>query len=71
MSVCDRCGATFACGMTDVGADQPCWCTQLPSLPASAYVRIEGETSDEAVTGHCFCPGCLRTLISNQDAAQA
>jgi hypothetical protein len=36
MSVCKRCGATFNCGMADGVSTEPCWCTRLPALPATA-----------------------------------
>lgn len=59
MSTCSSCGASFECGMTDGPADAPCWCTQLPTLPPEAYVRNAGGES-----AGCFCPDCLRALIS-------
>ena len=61
MSDCVRCGKTFQCGMVDAGAPDPCWCTTLPPLPASALGR-------EAAG--CYCPDCLRALLAgtNGDA---
>lgn len=59
MSVCTRCGAEFACGMTDEPKEAPCWCTTLPLLPPSAYVTAEGN----AAGASCFCPACLRALL--------
>ena len=55
MSACITCGKPFQCGMVDAGAAQPCWCTQLPSLPASALAAA-------AASGNagCYCPACLR-----------
>jgi hypothetical protein len=65
MSTCDRCGAAFECGMADTGADQPCWCTQLPSLPASGYVQ----NSNDGMSSRCFCPDCLGMLTSGQKSS--
>lgn len=62
MSTCSRCGAVFGCGMTDADSDEPCWCTQLPTLPPSAYVADNGD----AMSGSCFCPQCLRALVAAQ-----
>jgi hypothetical protein len=59
MSVCQRCGGSFECGMTE-GSSEACWCTQLPILPRQAYV-VDG---DGAGTSTCFCPDCLRGLLS-------
>lgn len=71
MSTCSRCGAAFECGMTDTVADQPCWCTQLPTLPPSAYVVNAANATDSgsAVAGSCFCPQCLRALLMAQHGA--
>jgi len=54
MSTCTRCGAQFACAMTD-GGDQPCWCMALP--PA---VAVPSEAAG------CWCPACLRAHIAAQ-----
>lgn len=62
MSTCSRCGAAFACGMTDTATDEPCWCAQLPVLSPSAYVAVDGAAS----SGTCFCPQCLRALLAAQ-----
>ncbi len=64
MSTCPRCGAAFECGMADAGATEPCWCTQLPTLPATAYVP---DKVDDALS-RCFCPNCLRALLAAQHA---
>ncbi|HVK95172.1 MAG TPA: cysteine-rich CWC family protein [Noviherbaspirillum sp.] len=64
MSICERCGATFECGMVD-NAQAPCWCTQLPPLPSSAYVR----SAADGTQSRCFCPACLRVAVMAQDAA--
>ena len=56
MSVCQRCGAEFSCGMVDDKSDAPCWCTQLPPLPSS----IPGTMRDAS----CYCPNCLKTLTT-------
>lgn len=61
MSTCSACGAVFECGMADGPLEAPCWCTRLPALPPEAYVRAEGDGSESAA---CFCPDCLRALIS-------
>jgi hypothetical protein len=46
------------------GSDSPCWCTQLPSLPAKSYQR----NHDDGGASRCFCPDCLRALL---DAGEA
>ncbi|MEC5215170.1 hypothetical protein RCH09_000100 [Actimicrobium sp. GrIS 1.19] len=48
MSQCSQCGATFGCAMADADAAEPCWCTALPNLPATALTQ-----------GACLCPRCL------------
>lgn len=62
MSTCKRCGADFACGMSDLYGDEPCWCTQIPALPRSAYVASDSSDGNPS----CFCPQCLRTLVAMQ-----
>ena len=64
MSTCKRCGADFACGMADPSGDEPCWCTQIPALPRSAYVGSDTDADDGNPS--CFCPQCLRTLVAMQ-----
>lgn len=65
MSICQRCNATFGCGMADAsGLGEPCWCTRLPVLPTGAYVPC----ADNPEASRCFCPDCLRVLV---DAAAA
>jgi hypothetical protein len=54
MSACAKCGAEFQCGMADAAADQACWCTKLPALPAGAI---------ESDAGRCLCPACLQDWI--------
>jgi Cysteine-rich CWC len=66
MSRCTRCGTSFTCGMADA-ADGPCWCTALPPLPPSAYVREAGNPAG----GSCFCPACLRALLEAQQGKDA
>ncbi|RJG04880.1 hypothetical protein D3870_01540 [Noviherbaspirillum cavernae] len=68
MSSCSRCGSAFECGMKDPQAiAQPCWCTRMPILPASAYVR----NAQDAAGSDCFCPQCLRALLDALDAQEA
>lgn len=55
MSQCDRCGIYFNCGMVDGASEAPCWCTQLPLLPAPDL----GKDSTR-----CYCPDCLRQLLA-------
>ena len=65
MSICPRCGTSFECGMKDAAAGtEPCWCTQLPTLPPDAY--RPDKTNDAA--SRCFCPYCLRALVAAQNA---
>lgn len=59
MSACVACGNTFQCGMADAGAPDPCWCTLLPPLPAA---RLQAATA--AGPAACYCPDCLRTLVT-------
>ncbi len=58
MSACITCGKSFQCGMADAGAAQPCWCTQLPPLPAAMLeaAAAQGRTG-------CYCADCLRALV--------
>lgn len=65
MSTCSACGAAFECGMADGPRDTPCWCTALPPLPES-YLSDAREKSGNGSSGSasCFCPDCLRALIS-------
>ncbi len=58
MSACITCGKPFQCGMADAGAAQPCWCTQLPPLPAAMLeaAAAQGRTG-------CYCADCLRALV--------
>ena len=62
MSLCERCGKSFDCGMQDAASNAPCWCAHLPALPASLL-------ASESLT--CYCPDCLTALIakSNQESA--
>jgi hypothetical protein len=67
MSICPRCGATFACGMVDntsggIGPE-PCWCTRLPTLAADAL----GAAGDLKAM-RCWCPDCLQALIAKSAA---
>jgi hypothetical protein len=56
MSICTECGAAFSCGMADAGADQPCWCSSMPKLPAEALAASDAAT--------CRCPACLKAWIA-------
>jgi uncharacterized protein (TIGR00290 family) len=49
---CERCGATFECGMK-AGVER-CWCADLPSI-----------TPSTAITS-CLCPRCLREEIAKR-----
>jgi hypothetical protein len=49
--VCERCGATFRCGLR--AGDSVCWCATLPALPI--------ETLRAGM--NCLCPACLATEI--------
>lgn len=51
---CTRCGAGFGCGRQD--AD--CWCSALPSLPATALVAAQD----------CYCPRCLADIVAARSA---
>jgi hypothetical protein len=62
MSVCRRCAAVFDCCMVE-GAAEPCWCTRLPVLPAEALVTVD----QDGQGGSCYCPVCLRELVSERD----
>lgn len=62
MSQCDRCGITFNCGMVDSAAEAPCWCTQLPLLPAP----VLGQDS-----ARCYCADCLRQLLAHSAEVQS
>jgi hypothetical protein len=65
MSACSRCGAGFACGMTDDGArNEPCWCMQLPILPLEAFLAVGGDAAES-----CLCPACLHALVAAQPKA--
>lgn len=66
MSSCTRCGAEFGCGMTDAGAAHPCWCTQLPPIPADVLIKAQTGSGKPA----CYCPDCLRTLAGIEKAAR-
>jgi len=66
MSTCGRCGAVFGCAMADPDAAEPCWCTRMPPLPASAY-RLSDGGGASAAAG-CFCPDCLRALLVSSRA---
>jgi hypothetical protein len=59
MSRCARCGTDFQCCEVDGNAIQPCWCTQLPSLPASDYLK-----DADGVMSSCLCPHCLQMGLS-------
>ncbi len=59
MSACVACGQSFQCGMVDTGAPDPCWCTQLPPLPAEQLQAA----ADRGKAG-CYCPDCLRALVA-------
>lgn len=65
MSSCPRCGVTFECGMADADAGEPCWCTRLPTLRLSEKRPDKDDTNSK-----CFCPDCLRALVTKQNAAQ-
>jgi hypothetical protein len=58
MSICNKCGASFSCGMQDPAAETPCWCTQLPHLPLA---QMPGG-GNAGVT--CLCPSCLQAWIA-------
>jgi hypothetical protein len=58
MSICRRCAAVFDCCMVD-RVTEPCWCMQLPLLPAEAVVAA----GEDGKTGSCYCPACLQELI--------
>jgi hypothetical protein len=60
MSVCQRCGAEFSCGMVDDKSDAPCWCTQFPPMPLPPLDRSPAPT--------CYCPACLETLSARAPA---
>ncbi len=62
MSQCIACGNGFQCGMVDTGADQPCWCTQLPPLPAGRL-----QSADDGRALGCYCPACLRDRVATPD----
>ena len=66
MSACVACGNEFQCGMVDADAAEPCWCTQLPPLPA-------GHLTAAAASGNaaCYCPDCLRALVGGGSGAVA
>ena len=68
MSACVACGSEFQCGMADAGAADPCWCTQLPPLPALPPSPVPEAA---AWRGHarCYCPACLRTLLAAPESA--
>ena len=51
---CTRCGAQFGCGRQD--AD--CWCSALPSLPATALDALQD----------CYCRRCLADIIAARSA---
>ncbi len=59
MSACIRCGQSFQCGMVDAGAPEPCWCTQLPALPAEQL-----QLAAASGKAGCYCPDCLRALVA-------
>lgn len=61
MSRCASCGMEFQCGEADGNgeAGQPCWCMQLPSLPASDYLK-----DAEGVASSCLCRQCLSMRLS-------
>jgi hypothetical protein len=53
--------------MADASKDnEPCWCTQMPTLPPSAYVTDKGN----AEANRCYCRACLLAIIADQEAAQ-
>lgn len=56
VSRCERCGATFECGVL-AGSDK-CWCFDLPKLGP-----LPAEFS------RCLCPDCLKTFIRKVDTA--
>lgn len=68
MSLCARCGATFTCGMADCVSTEPCWCTRLPALPATALplsitaspLVTDGAASSLNGGAACLCPACLQ-----------
>jgi len=52
MESCPRCGAVFACGVSQgLGT---CWCMNFPSLPPQ-YRQGKG----------CYCPTCLKALTAD------
>lgn len=61
MSACSRCGIEFLCGMADSEAVEPCWCTALAALPASALMQSE----DNCGAVSCLCPLCLKSKIDS------
>jgi hypothetical protein len=63
MSTCSRCQNTFECGMVEA-TDAPCWCTELPPLPADAL-------PDAGENSLCLCPDCLKARIAEIAAANA
>jgi hypothetical protein len=64
MSICPRCGTTFGCGMADASAsDTPCWCMEMPVLPRASTIPLK----DDPAASRCFCPDCLRGLLSAAD----
>ncbi|QAU33245.1 cysteine-rich CWC family protein [Janthinobacterium sp. 17J80-10] len=62
MSRCARCGAEFSCGVTDGPANAPCWCMQVPALPAAALEDYKAGDRDGQTRG-CLCRACLLTLL--------
>ncbi|WP_081801508.1 cysteine-rich CWC family protein [Herminiimonas sp. CN] len=65
MSLCTRCGAPFACGMLDRHDSAPCWCSQLPALPAAAIDAAAGADA------RCLCPACLHAAVAALPPAPA
>jgi hypothetical protein len=49
--ICERCGATFRCGMR--AGDPTCWCASLPALPVESL----------RPGMNCLCPACLAAEI--------
>ncbi|HCY61368.1 MAG TPA: hypothetical protein DHV59_00700 [Oxalobacteraceae bacterium] len=72
MSRCARCGAEFACGMVDVAdasaasgaTDAPCWCMQLPTLPATALHDDRNAIGTRQATA-CLCRACLLAALAS------
>ncbi|MBL8588651.1 MAG: cysteine-rich CWC family protein [Methylobacteriaceae bacterium] len=54
--VCERCGATFSCGLGG-----PCWC-------AAEAERHPPPTAQSAYQD-CLCPACLRALARERAGA--